>query len=87
MPLSSSTDSSQISLISLVMSFPLFVCGYDQDYLTCITWGQLKKLTWNFWKAYCDEAHALLSQDWLDASPLGFDLATLQADLQAITGG
>jgi hypothetical protein len=46
----------------------------------------LKKMTRAFWQAYCDEAHALLSPDWIAAqgSPSGFDLAQLQADLSAI---
>ena len=42
-------------------------------------------MTTAFWMEYCDEAHALLSKDWLDAkgSPAGFNLAQLQADLRA----
>jgi len=39
-----------------------------------------------FWNKYCDEAHTLLSQDWLSAkgAPSGFDQAQLLADLSAI---
>lgn len=60
----------------------VFVPDYDADTLTCITWGQLKKMTWGFWGTYCDEAHALLSRDW--QPPAGFDMAALQADLAAV---
>ena len=61
----------------------VFVCGYDQSGFTCITWGQLKKMTVGFWQTYIDEAHALLGTDWIGAkgSPNGFDLAQLRADL------
>jgi hypothetical protein len=64
----------------------VFVAGYDEHGFTCITWGELKKMTLAFWSAYCDEAYALLGADWLGAkvSPEGFDLVTLQADLEAI---
>jgi hypothetical protein len=64
----------------------VFVAKYDQHSFTCITWGQLKVMTVAFWNKYCDEAHALLTQDWIGAkgSPSGFDLAQLQADLKAI---
>lgn len=67
----------------------VFVVGYDSTGLTCITWGQLQKMTWSFWQKYCDEAHALLLKDFLNAASDtadGVDLASLQADLQLITG-
>ena len=64
----------------------VFVAAYEQSHFTCITWGAPKKMTLAFWNAYCDEAHTLLSQDWLAAkgSPSGFDRAQLDADLSAI---
>jgi len=64
----------------------VFVMAYDDKSFTCVTWGMVKKMTVAFWKKYCDEAHALLGQDWLAANkaPSGFDLAQLQADLAAL---
>ena len=62
----------------------VFVVGYDQEGLTCITWGQLQKMSFDFWEQYCDEAYALLSPNW--QPPAGFDMPTLQADLQLVTG-
>jgi hypothetical protein len=56
--------------------------------LTCITWGQLKKMTWAWFENYCSEAYALVSKDWIKArgvSPSGFDLETLEADLKLVT--
>jgi hypothetical protein len=56
--------------------------------LTCITWGQVKKMTWAWFEKYCSEAYALVSKDWLKSSgvaPSGFDLATLESDLKLVT--
>ena len=64
----------------------VYVTGYDASGFTCITWGQLKKMTVAFWNAYVDEAHALLSPDWLGVkgTPNGFNLAQLVSDLAQI---
>ena len=64
----------------------VFVPKYDETGFTCITWGAPQKMTIAFWNKYCDEAHTLLSPDWIAAkgSPSGFDQAQLLADLQAI---
>lgn len=64
----------------------VFVCAYDANGFTCITWGAQKQMTTAFWQAYVDEAHALLGADWIGAksAPSGFDLAQLQADLALI---
>jgi hypothetical protein len=63
------------------------VVGYDARGLTIITWGAPQTLTWGFWAAYCDEAYALLSPDFLEkkngqlTAPSGFNLQQLQDDL------
>ncbi len=64
----------------------VFVPKYDEKGFTCITWGAPKIMTLAFWNAYCDEAHTLLSPDWIAAkgSPSGFNQAQLLADLEAI---
>lgn len=65
------------------------VLAYDSSGLTCITWGEKKRMTWEFFTQYCDEAYAPLSPDWLSAQgtdPSGLDLAQLTADLSAISG-
>jgi hypothetical protein len=59
-----------------------------QSTITCITWGRPKKMTWAWFQKYCSEAYALVSKAWLKASgvaPCGFDLATLEADLELVT--
>ena len=60
------------------------VVAYDQRGVTVVTWGALQTMTWSFWEAYCDEAYAILSTDYLDdkqQSPAGFNMQQLQADL------
>lgn len=66
----------------------VILTAYDDVGLTAITWGQEQKLTWNWWKAYGDEAYALLSGDWIDSksnlSPSNFDINALKTDLAAL---
>lgn len=64
--------------------------AYDQDSLTCITWGKLKTMSWSFLDAYMDEGYGLLSKDWIDSSghaPPGFDFDQLSLDMQSIRAG
>lgn len=52
------------------------------------TWGEEQYATLSFVHAYCDEAYAIISQDFLDGkngAPNGFDLNQLQKDLHAVT--
>ncbi|HTC22546.1 MAG TPA: hypothetical protein VK859_16945 [bacterium] len=61
--------------------------GYDQRNLYVVTWGALKSMSWQFYTTYMEEAFAVLSPDFLTgqkSAPNGFDLAALQADLQAL---
>lgn len=64
------------------------VLGYGSLGCTCITWAKRQQMSWEFWKTYVDEAYAIITQDWLTAAQktpiFGFDLQTLQADLQAL---
>jgi hypothetical protein len=64
------------------------IVAYDPRGLTVVTWGALKRMTWGFLDAYCDEAYAALSQDFINKvsklTPDKFDLKTLQADLGQI---
>ncbi len=65
----------------------VFVTGYDDVGLTFISWGKVFKMTWAFWSRYVDEAHALLSPDFINATglaPVGFDMLQLQDDLARI---
>ena len=67
----------------------VYVCAYTPDYLTCITWGKLQKMTWGFWEQYCDEAHTLLGGWWITHkyTPSGFTHQELKQDLEKVTDG
>jgi hypothetical protein len=60
--------------------------AYDSRKLYVVTWGQVKPMSWQFYRAYCDEAYAILSDDFLSKkkTPNGFDMAQLKKDLAAI---
>lgn len=64
------------------------VVDFDSAGVTLITWGALKRATWNFWLTYFDEAYAVLSADARNTHGLsaeGYKLAALKADLAAVT--
>jgi len=65
------------------------VVAYDARGLTVVTWGATKRMTWQFWDTYCDEAYALLSPLWLSSgkAPQGFDWAQLTTDMNDIKSG
>jgi len=62
------------------------VSAYDANTLTCVTWGGLQAMDWNFWQTYVDESHCLLLRLWLQhfAAGSGVDFASLDAALQAL---
>ena len=65
----------------------MVLVGYDANYITCITWGVLHKMTWAWFHYYCDEAYALVSNDWIKSTgltPTGLTLAALEADEQYV---
>jgi hypothetical protein len=54
---------------------------------TIVSWGELIKMDYGFFKAYCDEAWAVVSKDILNAKGedvQGLDLAKLTADLAEV---
>ena len=59
------------------------VVAYDSRGVTVVTWGELQLMTWTFWEAYCEEAYAILSHDYMSGkkTPQGFNMQQLQADL------
>jgi hypothetical protein len=63
------------------------IMGYGADGCTCITWGALQQMSWDWFLKYCDEAYAEISLDWLNANglaPNSLNMAALQADLAAL---
>jgi hypothetical protein len=61
--------------------------GYDDRYIYVISWGQMKKATWAFFSAYCQEAYAVIGEEFAgQKTPSGFDFNTLKADLKMLAG-
>jgi hypothetical protein len=60
--------------------------GYDTRVIYFASWGALYRMTWDFYTTYTEEAYSLVSADFIKngLSPSGFDLITLQADMQAL---
>ena len=61
--------------------------GYDTKAFACVTWGDQKWLTDDWWTNYGSEAYAVISEDWAPpagAAPNSFNLDQLKADLAAI---
>lgn len=64
----------------------VIMVGFNVTGPLIITWGKVMQMTWAFWLAYCDEAYALFSNDWMnnDKSPEGINSQLLQEDLRVI---
>lgn len=63
------------------------IVGFDEQGVTCVTWGVLQKITWDAFDKYCDEAWCILSEDFLKdgKAPSGFDKDQLLADLSLVS--
>jgi hypothetical protein len=75
---------------NIVGGHAVVLAAYDAVGPTCITWGQLQKMTWAFFDAFTDEAYMLASPDWVKTtgiSPAGYSLADLEAQMEALKTG
>jgi len=63
----------------------VYAVGYDQNAVTVLTWGNTQQGTWAWWDECVDEAYAIIPPQAANQKfAPGFDLATLQADLQSV---
>ncbi|MDE2469901.1 MAG: hypothetical protein KGL35_14460 [Bradyrhizobium sp.] len=63
------------------------IVDYDAQWLYAVSWGQVVQISWDAWDTFFIEAYACLDSLWTDGTkpaPSGFDIAALNADLQAI---
>lgn len=63
------------------------VMGYGSEGLTCVTWGQLQQMSWQWFMTYCDEAYCELAMDWVRANGTAvnsLNMAQLTEDLAAL---
>lgn len=73
----------------------VILVDYDSKGPTCVTWGQLVRLTWGFFHRYCDEAYVAITPEWLGqtgqvnpatgVTPDGINVTALMDDLHSIT--
>ncbi len=63
----------------------VYAVGYDQDFVTVLTWGNVQQATWAWWNECVDEAYAILPPQAKDPrfAP-GFNVEELLADLDAV---
>lgn len=64
--------------------------GYDAYWLYVLTWGQIQRMSREFWQKYTDEAWVVITQDTINAQGANafggvLDLATLGADFSDLT--
>jgi len=63
--------------------------GYDQTYIYLVSWGKVVPAAWDWLRAYCGEAWAVVSQDWAGRDgrdPEGVDLHQLGNEFAMLTG-
>lgn len=65
----------------------VYIVAYDNDGLTCMTWGKRQKMTWQFYQKYSDESFGIVDNkdSWVANDAL--DIAKLENILNQITGG
>lgn len=64
----------------------VYATGYDQNYVTVLTWGNTQKGTWAWWDKCVDEAYAIIPPEAKKPGFCpGFSFAQLQADLAQVT--
>jgi len=63
----------------------VFATSYDTNGVTVLTWGNVQQATWAWWDECVDEAYAILPPEAAKKGfAPGFDIAQLQADLDAV---
>lgn len=63
------------------------IVGYDENYIYIISWGKVKRLTWEFLETYGYVFYAVISEDFfnLGITPHGLNLKALEEDLMTIS--
>ena len=63
------------------------IVAYDENYITCVSWGKIKKLTWEFFDTYCYCLYAIVTDEFFKdgQSALGLNLPLMEKNLLKIT--
>lgn len=62
--------------------------GYDPEWATFISWGELYQMTWQFFAAFVDECYALCDSTWIDLkgkTPFGMTMTELTSQMKALS--
>jgi hypothetical protein len=60
----------------------IILTGYDKDYVECITWGKVQKITWRWLQSYMEESWALITPEIVEKGTYGnIRLEELTTDL------
>ena len=63
----------------------VFAVGYDESYVTVLSWGNTQMGTWEWWDECVDEAYAILPPEAKKKGfTKGFNFGQLQSDLQDV---
>lgn len=64
----------------------VLIVAADTEGMTCVTWGDLKRVTWRWWDSAAEEVFGLLSTRWVASgrSPAGIAVSALQADMDQL---
>jgi hypothetical protein len=67
------------------------IVKYDAEWLYAVTWGAIKRISWNAYRTYCDESFAMVSTDFTGKNGVSSSnhvrLRSLLADVQNIQAG
>lgn len=67
------------------------IVGYDALWLYSVTWGAIKRISWNAYRTYCDEAFAMVSTDFTGRNGVSSSnqvrLQSMLADVKNIQAG
>ena len=63
------------------------IVGYDENFIYVISWGKVKRLTWEFLDTYGYVLYAVISEAFFNngVTPHGLDLNALEEDLMSIS--
>jgi hypothetical protein len=73
---------------TIIGGHAVYITGYDLIGPKFISWGTNYQMTWAYFTKFVDEAYALISKDFIEASglsPSGFSLMDLETDLVNIS--
>jgi len=79
----------QKSNASIIGGHYVVVVGYDAKYLYVVTWAKIQKMTWAFFRKFCDEAYVIIDDEMVSKVSQyagGTDLHAFGEEFASLTG-